>query len=98
MSLKTLEQHKKRIFEIIEVGAPGDYVSRVYDFTGALAIVANLVASILFTFESFRAGYGGLLLNIEAVTVAFFAVDYLLRVWTSKYLRPDQSRGRALWK
>ena len=35
-------QRKKRIFEIIEVGAPGDYVSRIYDFTSALLIVLNL--------------------------------------------------------
>lgn len=90
-----LEQRKKRIFEIIEVGAPGDYVSRVYDFIGAIAIILNLAVSIIVTFEELRAGYGNILGVVERITVAFFAVDYLLRVWTAKYLRPDQTVGRA---
>ena len=93
-----LERRKKRTFEIIEVGTPGDYVSRIYDFTGVFAIVVNLVVSLLYTFEEIRTDHGTLLLNIEAVTVAFFALDYVLRVWTSQYLRPDQSKPKALWK
>ena len=48
----SLEQRKKRIFEIIEVGAPGDYVSRVYDFIGAVVIILNLAVSIMYTFAS----------------------------------------------
>lgn len=94
----TLEQRKKRIFEIIEVGAPGDYTSRIYDFTGALAIVVNLVVTVLYTFEVIRLQHGCLLMGLERATVLFFAVDYVLRVWTAKHLRPDQSEGRARWK
>ena len=93
-----LEQRKKRIFEIIEVGAPGDYVSRVYDFTGAIAIILNLAVSIIATFAELRMAYGTILGVVERITVAFFAVDYLLRVWTAKYLRPDQTVGRATWR
>ena len=93
-----LEQRKKRIFEIIEVGAPGDYVSRVYDFIGAVAIILNLLVSIIATFAELRMAYGTILGVVERITVAFFAVDYLLRVWTAKYLRPDQTVGRATWR
>lgn len=92
-----LEQRKKRIFEIIEVGAPGDYVSRVYDFIGAVAIILNLLVSIIATFAELRMAYGTILGVVERITVAFFAVDYLLRVWTAKYLRPDQTVGWATW-
>lgn len=95
---KILEQRKKRVFEIIEVGAPGDYVSRVYDFFGAIAIIINLIVSIMYTFEDVRAEAGELLLCIEGLTVAFFTVDYALRVWTAHYLRPDQVRKKAVWK
>ncbi len=97
-NVKSLEQRKKRVFEIIEVGAPGDYVSRIYDFTGALAIVVNLVVTVLYTFETIRFQYGGPLLGLGHVTVLFFLVDYVLRVWTAKHLRPDQSERRARWK
>ena len=92
----SLEQRKKRIFEIIEVGAPGDYVSRVYDFAGAVVIILNLAVSIMYTFASIRAEWGDVLLCIEGITVSFFAVDYALRVWTAKYLRPDQNKWVAL--
>ena len=42
--------------------------------------------------------YGGVLLLAEAVTVAFFAVDYCLRVWTAQAVYPDQSEFRAVCK
>ena len=93
-----LEQRKKRIFEIIEIGTPGDTVSRIYDFAGLFAIVLNLVVSLMYTFQEMRDAWGVLLLRTEAVTVAFFAVDYILRVWTAQYLRPDQTKPRAMWK
>ena len=49
-----LEQRKKRIFEIIEIGTPGDTVSRIYDFAGLFAIVLNLVVSLIYTFRELR--------------------------------------------
>ena len=98
MDKARLERTRKRTFEIIEIGTPGDYVSRFYDLAGLLAIVVNLVVSLMYTFDAFEAACGPLLLDIERITVAFFAVDYILRVWTAHYLRPDQSAPRALWK
>ena len=98
MDKTRLERIKKRTFEIIEIGTPDDYVSRVYDFTGLLAIFVNLTVSLMYTFDHLEALWGPALLGIERVTVVFFAVDYILRVWTAQYLRPDQSRPKAMWK
>lgn len=98
MDKTRLERIKKRTFEIIEIGTPDDYVSRVYDFTGLLAIFVNLTVSLMYTFDHLEALWGPALLGIERVTVVFFAVDYILRVWTAQYLRPDQSRPKAIWK
>ena len=42
---------RKRLFYIVEVGASEDRVSRLYDLVNSLAIVINLIASILYTFE-----------------------------------------------
>ena len=89
---------RKRIFQIIEVGSLDDYPSRIYDFVNMLAIVANLTLSILYTFEEFRVPYGHLALTIEAVTVAFFALDYFLRLFTAKIRYPKFGEGRALLK
>lgn len=95
---KPLNPYRKRTFEIIEIGAPDDYVSRTYDVVNLASIVINLVVSILYTFEEYRVAYGWLLLDIEAATVAFFALDFLFRVWTAKCLYPKQTEPRALWK
>lgn len=89
---------RKRVFEIIEVGAPEDRPSRIYDFINMLAIVVNLTISILYTFEEFRVPYGHLALTVEATTVAFFALDYLLRVSTAKIRYAKLSEPRALLK
>lgn len=95
---KALSALRKRIFEIIEIGAPEDYVSRAYDFVNMFSIVINLTVSVLYTFEDYRAAYGPLLLTIEAITVAFFALDYLLRLLTTRFKYPKLSEGRAFFK
>lgn len=89
---------RKRIFEIIEVGKEGDYTSRAYDFVNMFSIVINLAVAVMYTFEEIRAEHGSLLLMIESVTVAFFALDFLLRVLTAKQRYPKLSEGQALVK
>ena len=94
----TWYRRKKRLSEIIEVGYIDDPISRLYDIINALAIVVNLTASILYTFAEVRTLCGPPLLTVEAVTVAFFAVDYCLRLWTAPVLAPKLSGGRAALK
>ena len=89
---------RKRVSEIIEVGYDQDWLSRLYDLINALAIVANLAASSLYTFEAVRLPFGWLVLTLEQVTVAFFAVDYCLRLWTARALFPGLSEPRAVLK
>ena len=55
---ETWKQRRKRTFEIIEIGAQDDLVSRVYDIFNMLSIVLNLAVSILYTFEEYRTAYG----------------------------------------
>jgi len=96
--LSGLMRYRKRTFEIIEIGAPEDHVSRIYDFFNMMSIIVNLVVSTAYTFNTMEANYGPILLLIEQVTVAFVAVDYAVRVWTATYLRPKLSEGKALGK
>lgn len=97
-SEQALPSLRKRIFEIIEIGAPDDYASRAYDLFNMFCIVVNLIVSVLYTFDEFSIPYGPALLTIEAVTVAFFAVDFFLRILTAKCLHPKLSEARALIK
>ena len=87
---------RKRLFEIIEIGLPGDVASQVYDAFNILSIVINLVVSVMYTFDDLHAKFGPWLVAVEAITVAFFALDYCLRLWTAKFLRPSLSEPKAV--
>ena len=87
---------RKRLFEIIEIGLPGDVASQVYDAFNILSIVINLVVSVMYTFDDLHAKFGPWLVTVEAITVAFFALDYCLRLWTAKFLRPSLSEPKAV--
>ena len=91
-------KRRRRVSEIIEVGTADDFVSRAYDFTGTAIVIINLIVTVMYTFNRMEAQYGPLLLTIEAFTVAFFAVDYGLRVWTAQFIRPGMPERRAVWK
>lgn len=92
-SLKSRQwyRRRKRLFEILEVGNDLDYVSRAYDFLNAFTIILNLVVSIMSTYESMREQYGEALVIIEEVTVAFFCIDFFLRIFTARFLYIDEN-------
>ena len=92
------EKRRKRLYDIIEVGSDYDIYSRAYDFVNAGAIILNIIASIMYTFEELRNQYGILLLFVIHSTVAFFAVDYILRIWTAKFQFKGESEFRAIAK
>ena len=89
------ERQRRRIFEIVEIGAADDLLSRGYDFFGSLVVVLALAASVAATFDGAEERCGVLLNTVEIVTSAFFAVDYALRVWTARCLYPTLTPGKA---
>lgn len=91
-------RRRGRVFTIIEIHKGNDWISRAYDLIGALAIVVNLTASILYTFDDIRTTHGGILSALEFITVLFFAVDYVLRLWTAKFLYPSVPERKAIRK
>ena len=93
-----IEQRRERLYSIVETGNVGDIWSRGYDILLVAAILINLAVCVAYTFDEMELKYGPELLAVEFVTVSFFAVDYVLRLWTAKYQYPDQREGRALWK
>ena len=90
-----MENKRRRLYEIIEIGAGDDRISRAYDFISALLIVLYLLISILETFDTIQGKTGGLLNAVEIFIVVFFTVEYVLRLYTSRYLYPGKSGGEA---
>ena len=89
---------REKIFGMVDVGFVEDGISRAYDILNLSIIVINLAVSIALTFEGARASCGGVLLAVEALTIAFFAVDYVLRILTADYLYPKDSKPKAVLK
>ncbi len=88
---------RQRLSQIVEVGGSDDLISRSYDLLSTAMLILNLAVSIMATFDTMEMRYGRLLLSVEAVSTAFFAVDYVLRLLTARCLHPAFSEGRALF-
>ena len=91
-------KRRKRILQIIEVGSDLDVASRIYDYINAGAIIINLVLSILYTFEDIRERLGFWFVLVEGATVAFFTIDYILRLLTAGELYDELTEKHALKK
>lgn len=88
---------RKRLFDIVEIGNMSDEVSRGFDYLIVIAIVLNIAAMFLETFESMQK-YNTALFVVEVVTTAIFIVEYILRIYTADFLYPELSRGKAILK
>lgn len=86
--------NRKRIFTIIQVGNLSDFPSRAYDFALVIAVAVNIFIAIFDTFPE-ADPYEKAIWVIECITVVFFAIDYLLRIWTADYLYENMSPARA---
>ena len=85
---------KKRIFNIIQIGSRSDVPSYAFDIGIVIVILVNLFVTFFSTFDQAK-GYENILDAAELVTVIIFAVEYILRVWTSQYLYPEKSKAKA---
>ena len=89
-------EKRRRLFEIVEIGAAGDRMSRAYDLFYTLTIILTLVATNLDTYNGIHDRYALLLDVIEFLTVSAFAVDYFLRLYTADFKYRGMSRGKAM--
>ena len=87
-----------QIYNMVSMGVTDSRLNQAYDIISTLALIINLVAAFASTFDNIEAKYGGLLSVIEAVTVFFFAVDYVLRLITAHLQYPEYSKSEAVLK
>ena len=81
---------RRRIYTIIQVGNLSDTPSRAYDIFLILAVAVNIFIAIFDTFPQSEA-YASLIWWIECLTVIFFAIDYVLRIWTADLLYDEMT-------
>ena len=88
--------NREKLFRMVSVGVVDEPVNQAYDIISTGALLLNLTASIMLTFDRLEADFGPLLLSIEAATVLFFAIDYALRLITANYLYPESNERDSL--
>lgn len=89
--------NRKRTFTIIQVGNLSDFPSRAYDMSLVIAVTVNIFIAIFDTFPQAEP-YEKIIWVVECVTVIFFAIDYVLRIWTADYLYENLSPTKARLK
>lgn len=68
---KSCLQRRRRVSEIIVVGAADDFVSRGYDLLSTLILLTNVAVTVLYTFDEMELRHGQTLLLLEAITMVF---------------------------
>lgn len=85
---------KNRTFEILEIAKPHDIMSRIFDISIIALIALNTLMVIIETFEISHS-FQIFIRFFETVSVIIFTAEYILRVWTSDLLYPEQKPLKA---
>lgn len=94
------EKIKKRVNEIIDKGEEHDKLSKAYDIISVVLIILSVSFILVETFPIPEALHQCLYV-FEVVIAVFFAVEYVMRVWTAPLdypeLRPDKARMKYIF-
>jgi len=85
---------RRRTFEILERAGPGDRQSLLVDGVLMALISLSVIAIVLESIDSLYLAYADIFYWFEAITVAIFTVEYLLRIWAAVECTPDPNRSQ----
>jgi voltage-gated potassium channel len=74
---------RRRIYEVLERGGPGDRLSVLVDRLIVALIAVNLVAVALESVPEYASRYAPAFAIVEYVSLAVFTVEYVLRFWVA---------------
>ena len=92
------EKTQKKLFAMVSTGVTDSGLNQFYDIFSTLALVANIFCAFASTFENLDAQYGTLFDWVEEITVAFFVIDYMLRIITARQQYKGYPAGKAIGK
>jgi voltage-gated potassium channel len=89
---------KERVYRILEAPEPSDRLARIWNFVIVTAIAITTLGVIIETIESVDRQFQSLLRTVEAISLAVFVAEYLLRLWaitsSPRYVHPLLGRLR----
>jgi voltage-gated potassium channel len=89
---KYLGGWRRRVYEILEHGAVGDRAMRITNDSIICLILLNISVVVLESVPRYEAACETLFKAIEFVSLVFFTLEYLLRIWAT----PEHAAYRAL--
>lgn len=91
-----MKQFKRRIYEIIEFTGPPLSANWIFDFILIMMVLLNAFAIMIESVEKLYGEYLYAIYFFETLSVGFFAVEYLLRIWSitekANYAHPIYGR------
>lgn len=79
---------KARVFQIINKPQPGDKASHIFEWMMITLIITSILSIVLESFDELEARYSSAFAAFESITVLFFSLEYLARIWTADLLYP----------
>jgi voltage-gated potassium channel len=95
-ALARLAIWRRRAYGILEHEQIGDRPMRLVSGLLVMLVLTNIAAVVLESVPRFAAAYGAVFAAIEAVSLAVFTAEYLLRVWVAPEHAPRP--GRTPWQ
>ena len=86
-----MTKFRKRLFEIVQIGAAKDFLSRSFDVIISAVIILNIIVTFLSTFDQLGA-LTTLFNRIELATIIFFTAEYIARLITADFLYPKKTK------
>ena len=87
-----MQQHRtlrRRTWEVLEVGADGDQLSRTIDIMVMTLVFGNVAVTVLESVESLYTPYHDLFLGFERISIVAFTAEFLCRLWSAADSRPE---------
>lgn len=84
---------KRRLFDVLEDGAPQSLGSRLTNAFLVVLIVINVAVVILETVEDLAVRHHTLFLIIDTISVTIFSIEYLARLWVADLHAPLRGLG-----
>ncbi len=81
--MRSLHEIRRRTWEVLEVGAPGDQLSRALDVIVLSLIFGNVFAVVLESVPAIEYHFHELFLAFERVSIAAFSAEFAARVWSA---------------
>jgi voltage-gated potassium channel len=83
---------RRRLSSLFDDDAPQTRTTQIFNLLLASLIIVNVAAVIMESVEPVRARYAMVFTLIETIATTVFAIEYVLRVWSSVDFRSGRFR------